>query len=108
MGDKVLKIAVLSFLGLVVLFLLFAVWRNSTRPPQRGDYEGRIVDRWAETGGQAENYRPSLALVIEATDGRRFTVRVDPNVYESARVGMRIRSRSGQIVLIDQSSYPNK
>ena len=106
-GDKTLKIVVLSLLGVVVA-LLFAAWLNGTRSTQRGDYEGRIVDRWADTGGQAESYQPRLSLLIESNDGRRFTVRVDPMVYESARVGMRIRSRSGQVVLIDQSSPPNK
>jgi hypothetical protein len=107
-GDKTLRIAVLSFLVFVVVLLLFAAWRNWTRPTQRGDYEGRIVDRWADNGGQAENYQPRLALLIESNDGRRFTVRVDLNVYESARVGMRIRSRSGQVVLTEQNSSPSK
>ena len=104
-GDKALKIAVLSLLGVVVA-LLFAAWLTGTRSTQRGDYEGRIVDRWADTGGEAESYRPRLALVIESNDGRRFTVKVDPNVYESARVGMRIRRKSGQIVLIESPQNP--
>jgi hypothetical protein len=104
---KATHVAGLSLL-LVVVFLLFIAWRSWTNPAQPGDYEGRIVDRWADNGGQAENYQPRLALLIESNDGRRFTVRVDPTVYESARVGMRIRSRSGQVVLIDQNSSPNK
>jgi hypothetical protein len=59
------------------------------------------VDRWVDNSGAAEGYQPSLALLIESADGKRFTVKVDPNVYESARVGMRIRSKSGQVVLIE-------
>src|SRR6185295_2422097 len=94
----------LSFLIIVFVVFLFMAWQSWTSPAPRGDYEGRVVDRWADNGGQAEGYQPRLALLIESNDGRRFTVRVDPNVYESARVGMRIRSRSGQIVLIDQNS----
>jgi hypothetical protein len=64
------------------------------------------VDRWADDSGAAESYRPNLALLIESDDGKRFTVKVDPNVYESARVGMRRRSKSGQIVLIESQREP--
>ena len=65
---------------------------------QPTDYEGKIVDRYSQ--GQQ---RPgsNLFLTIEAPEGKRFTVEVDSNTYQSARVGMRIRSRSGQIVLIE-------
>ena len=105
---KTTHVAGLSFLGIVIVVFLFMACRSWTSPAQPGDYEGRIVDRWADNGGQAEAYQPRLALLIESNDGRRFTVRVDPNVYESARVGMRIRSRSGQIVLIDLNSSPTK
>ncbi|HEY8205243.1 MAG TPA: hypothetical protein VIF81_10990 [Pyrinomonadaceae bacterium] len=103
---KTTKIAVLSLLCFVVVMVLFVAWQKWTNPAQPPDYEGRIVDRWADNSGAAEGYQPRLALVIESTDGRRFTVRVDPNVYESARVGMRIRSRSGQVVLIDSEKNP--
>ena len=103
---KTAKIAVLSLLCFVVVTVLFVAWQKWTNRAQPADYEGRIVDRWANNSGAAEGYQPSLALVIESTDGRRFTVRVDPNVYESARVGMRIRSRSGQVVLIDSERNP--
>jgi hypothetical protein len=94
---------------IAVAALLLVAWQKFSSP-SRTDYEGRIVDRWAENGGQVEGHQPLLALVIESSDGKRFTVRVDPNVYESARVGMRIRSRSGQIVLIDsdRNSISNK
>jgi|GEM_PF-2986845 len=98
----------LSLLIIVFVIFLFMAWQSWTRPSPPGDYEGRIVDRWAENGGAAESHQPLLALLIESNDGRRFTVKVAPNVYESARVGMRIRSRSGQVVLIDQNSSPNK
>jgi len=64
------------------------------------DFEGIIVDRYAET----QQGPPRLTLVVQSSDGKRLTVKVDPTVYESARVGMRIRSRSGQIVLIDSQS----
>jgi hypothetical protein len=103
---KTNKLAVLSLLVFVALAVLFVAWQKSTNPAQPADYDGRIVDRWADNSGAAEGYQPRLALVIESNDGRRFTVKVDPNVYESARVGMRIRNRSGQVVLIDSEKNP--
>jgi hypothetical protein len=103
---KTTKIALLSLIVFAVIAVLFVAWQRMTNPAQPADSEGRIVDRWAESSGAAESYQPRLALVIESTDGRRFTVRVDPNVYESARVGMRIRSRSGTVVLIDSEKNP--
>ena len=83
------------------VLVLWWAWQKWTTPARPGDYEGRIVDRWVDNSGAAEGYQPSLALLIESADGKRFTVKVDPNVYESARVGMRIRSKSGQVVLIE-------
>ena len=89
----VLIVGMLATLGVVV-------WQKSTTQSV-GDYEGVIVDRWADYAESDQGSRPRMALVVQANEGKRFTVRVDPNVYESARVGMRIRSISGQIVLID-------
>jgi hypothetical protein len=108
-GGRTTRVVVLSLLLIAVASLLLVAWRRSSSPSQT-DYDGRIVDRWAQHAGEAEGYQPVLALVIESSDGKRFTVRVDPNVYESARVGMKIRSRSGQIVLIDsdRNSTSNK
>lgn len=93
---------VISFLVVAMAATLaLLVWQKSTRPLDKGDYEGTIVDRWADYAESDQGSHPRLALVVESQDGKRFTVKVDPNVYESAKVGMRIRSRAGQIVLID-------
>lgn len=65
------------------------------------DYEGRIVDRWV-VYSQGRNTSPNLFRIrVESDDGKQFVVNVDSTVYESARVGMRIKNRSGQIVLIE-------
>jgi hypothetical protein len=103
---------VLSVLGGVLvlaafLALVFAVWQKANAPIGTGDYEGTIVDRWADHSG-SEQGAQRLRLVVESQDGKRFTVKVDPNVYESARVGMRIKSRDGQIVLIDSERSSNQ
>jgi hypothetical protein len=87
---------VLVFVGLCVLFF-FVYDRRASNP----DYEGTIVDRWADYAESEQGSTPRFRLLVESQDHKRFAVKVDPNVYESARVGMRIKSRSGQIVLID-------
>ena len=96
-------------LGVLIVGLLATlgvlVWQKSTSQSV-GDYEGVIVDRWADYAESDQGSRPRMALVVQADEGRKFTVRVDANIYESARVGMRIRSRSGQIVLIETDQKP--
>ena len=100
-------------IGLLVVATLFAfaqvIWQKSTQPVST-DYDGTIADRWADYSNSQEGSRPFFRLLIESDDHKRFTVKVDPNVYESARVGMRIKSRSGQVVLIDsdRNSPSNK
>jgi hypothetical protein len=104
--EKTTRIVLLSLLSFVFLAILVVAWQKWTKPAPPADYEGRIVDRWADNSGAAENYQPHLYLVIEAND-KRVTVEVEPTVYESARVGMRIKSRSGQAVLIDSDQGPS-
>ena len=84
------------------------LWHSSTQPREIADFEGTIVDRWADYAESSEGARPRLALVVESEGGKRFTVGVEPGVYESARVGMRIKRRSGQIVLIEAGSNSHR
>jgi hypothetical protein len=96
--------------SIIVVMMLAALalllWNRLSIPVKPTDYEGVIVDRWAGYAESQYGSSPRLALVIESTGGKRFTVGVDPNVYESARVGMKIKSRSGQIVLIEPGASP--
>ncbi|PYS80464.1 MAG: hypothetical protein DMF70_10820 [Acidobacteria bacterium] len=97
---------VLSVLVVAMLATLIAVvWQKSTTPVPT-DYEGTIVDRWADYAESDQGSRPRLALVVESPDRTRFTIRVEANVYASAKVGMRIKSRGGQIVLIEPQQKP--
>jgi hypothetical protein len=93
------------FGGALVLFMVAAlvllVVHKTNQQVDTSDYEGTIVDRWADYGESQQGSQPYFRLLVEGTDGKRFTVKVDSNVYESARVGMRIKSRAGQVVLID-------
>jgi len=94
-----------SLLGLLVVatLLTFAVviWQKSTQPVNTSDYDGTIVDRWADYTQSEQGSRPYFRLLVESNDGKRFSVKVDPNIYESARIGMRIKNKDGQVVLID-------
>lgn len=80
--------------------LALLAWQHSNRRVST-DYEGRVVDRWGDYSESQQGSRPRLRLLIETDDGKRFIVKVDPSVYESAKVGMRIKSRSGQVVLTE-------
>ena len=101
-------------IGLFVIatLLTFAVviWQKSTQPVNTSDYDGTIVDLWADYTQSEQGSRPYFRLLVESNDGKRFSVKVDPNIYESARIGMHIKSRDGQVVLIDseRSSTSNK
>ena len=92
-------------MGALVLAMLatgvLLVWQKSTQRVMTGDYDGRIVDRWGDYSESEQGSRPRFQLLVESEDGKRFPVKVDASVYESARVGMRIKNRNGQIVLID-------
>jgi hypothetical protein len=86
---------------LMITTLAVLVWQKSTTPLQTSDYEGTIVDRWADYAESQEGSRPRFTLLVEVAGGKRTAIRVDPSVYESAKVGMRIKNKNGQIVLIE-------
>jgi hypothetical protein len=94
---------VAAFVVLVTAWLGLLVWQKTTQRVDTSDYEGTIVDRWADYTESRYVPEPRFRLVVEGQDGKRFTVKVDANTYESSRVGMRIRSRAGQVVLIDSA-----
>ena len=95
-----------AILFIVFAVFLFVAWQKWTVQSPT-DYEGRIIDRWADNSGPAQGYQPRLNLVVESNDKKQFTVNVEPHIYESAKVGMRIKSRSGKIVL-DDAEKPNE
>ncbi|MGI8835237.1 MAG: hypothetical protein ACR2H4_01195 [Pyrinomonadaceae bacterium] len=96
LGTVLLSALVLAMAATLIL----VVWQKSTQRVNT-DYEGKIEDRWGDYSESDEGSRPRLRLAVETEDGKRFIVKVDPNVYESAKVGMRIKSSSGRVVLID-------
>jgi hypothetical protein len=91
---------VLILAALVTLILLF--WQKGSQRVDTSDFDGRIVDRWADYRESAtRGSQPYFRLTVAGDDGKQFTMKVDPSVYESAKVGMRIKRRAGQIVLIE-------
>ncbi len=89
----------------ILISFLFVAWKNSSQT-SRTDYAGMIVDRSAAYAETDEGSRPNFRLLVESKDGERFTVRVDTDVYEAARIGMRIESKAGKIVLSDPKNKP--
>ena len=90
-----------AFMVVMIAAAALLVWQKTTQRVDTSDYDGKIVDRWADYAESKYVSEPRFRLLVESEDGKRFTVKVDANVYESAKVGMRIKSRAGQIVLID-------
>jgi hypothetical protein len=88
----------------IALLLCLCLWFAYGGRLTSSDYEGKIVDRWADQTPSTQASRPYFRLVVETPEGKRITVKVDENVYELARVGMGIRSSNGQVVLIDSAN----
>ena len=105
-GERKWPTIFVGVLALATIVTLIAMIEKTTRQSQTTDYEGIIVDRWADYAETDEGSRPRLRPVVESKDGKRFTIRVEPSVYESAKLGMRIKNTSGQIVLIDSERSP--
>lgn len=90
-----------AFVLVMLVALVLLVWQKTTQRVDTSDYEGKIVDRWGAYVESEQGSRPRFRLLVESQDGKRFIVTVGPDIYESAKVGMRIKSRSGRIVLVD-------
>ena len=87
-------------LGAILVSMFVLAWQLANQQT-RTDFEGTIVDRYADYAETQEGSRPAFRLMVESETHERFKVRVDPGVYESAKIGMRIKSKSGKIELID-------
>ena len=96
--DRVFTIITSVIVIAMLVTLAVLIRQKSTQPSETDDYEGTIVDRWAGYGETTEGSRARFALVVESRDGKRFTVKVDPNVYESLRAIVKKRKT---LVFID-------
>lgn len=87
-------------LGAFLVSILFLAWKQANQQ-SKTDFEGTVIDRYADYSETQQGSRPRMQLLIESEDHKRFTVKVEPGVYESAKIGMRIKSESGKIELVD-------
>jgi hypothetical protein len=94
-------------IGAFLVFLLILAWQLANQRTKT-DFEGRVVDRYADYSETQEGSRPAFRLMVESESHERFKVKVEPGVYEAAKVGMRIKSKSGQIELIDPENSDTK
>jgi hypothetical protein len=104
---KLSTILTAAFVLAMIVVLVQLIWQKTTQPSHPADYDGRIIDRWGDYSQSQQGSRPRFILLIESSDGKRFTMRVDATVFESSKVGMRIKSRAGQIVLIESEQGTN-
>ncbi len=87
-------VILIGFIG--ILWLSYRVHRN-THP---AEYEGVIVQKWADYQETDEGSRPHFRLLLELENGQRLTIGVQPDLYNQARVGSRIRKTSEGIELL--------
>ena len=100
----IISLAVILLVVTVVFWGLFR-YKSSPRGPFRNEFEGRVVDKWADYTHSEEGSRPYFRLVVEGDDRARFAVSVSAEVYERAKVGIRIKkTEEGVELMADESS----
>lgn len=73
-------------------------WNRCSKPTLT-DYEGVIVDRWAEFSNSEQGSHPYFKLLVERDTQERITVNVDAETYRKSEIGMKVISRKGKIEL---------
>jgi len=99
--DKLSTLLVGALVIAMLAILALLVWQKVAQRLDTSDFEGTIVDRWADYPASSCVSEPRFRLLVELPDGKQMTLKVDPPLYESAKVGMRIKRTSGQVVLVD-------
>jgi hypothetical protein len=93
----------------ILLFGSAAFWgvykyRSAPKGPFRNEYQGRVVDKWASYTQSEQGSRPYFRLVVEGEDKVRFQVSVSADIYERAKVGMRVKkTEKGVELMADES-----
>lgn len=103
--ESVWNIKTIGTLAVILLFvalLLFGITKLYHLPVESlpKEFEGRIVDKWAGHYESQEGSGTYYRLVVEVEGQTRYTVPVNPDVYQQAQVGMRLkRSEKGLEVI---------
>ena len=82
---------------IAILWLSYRVQRNISS----AEYEGVIVEKWADYQETDDGSRPRFRLMLELENGQKITIGVPSHLYDQARVGSRIRKTSAGIELMD-------
>lgn len=109
-------VGVLKAVGKVMLIVaivggifFFAFYHRYTQTGvYRGEYEGRVLDKWVNVVESQLGSGPQWRMLVESDGGERFEVAVSGGTYERARPGMRIRRAGGEVELWwpDSSKVP--
>jgi hypothetical protein len=93
--------------GVVILAGFIAVLGLSYRIQRNifpAEYEGVIVEKWADYQETDQGSRPHFWLLLEMENGQRLTIGTTSHLYNQARVGSRIRKTSAGIELMDPAT----
>jgi len=95
----------ISWLIVIFLFVTLLFWsvyklRSATTGPFRNEYQGQIIDKWADHTYTEQGSQPYFRLVIKGNDNQQFSVSVSSEIYERARVGMFVRKTDAGIELL--------
>ena len=83
-----------GFIG--ILWLSYRVQRNM----HPAEYEGVVVEKWADYQETEQGSRPYFRLMLELENGQQLTIGVQRDLFNQARVGSRIRKTSEGIQLM--------
>lgn len=100
----------------LVLILLFATvlcwsvykFRSANTGPFRSEYEGRIIDKWADHSQSEQGSQPYFRLIIRSSDNQQFTVSVSSEIYDRAKVGMFVKKTVAGIEFIADESKADR
>jgi|GEM_PF-2851200 hypothetical protein len=85
-----------------VTAVLWSVYMfRSTNPgPFRQEYEGQIVEKWADYSHSEQGSQPYFRLLVKGPDSQQFSVSVSSEIYDRARVGMFVRKTDAGVELL--------
>jgi hypothetical protein len=98
----------LIFLVITLLFWSLFKFRSAKTGPFRTEYEGRIIDKWADHTQSEQGSQPYFRLVIRSSDNQQFTVSVSSEIYDRSKVGMFVRKTDAGIEFIADESKANR
>ena len=91
-------VILVGFIG--ILWLSYRVQRNI----HPAEYEGVVVERWADYQETEEGSQPRFSLLLDLENGQRLAIRVQPDLYHQVNVGSRVRKTTEGIQLIQPAT----